>query len=45
MAVCRREARSARVFAITTERRIDRDAFNRCMQRRGYTPRRERSGS
>jgi hypothetical protein len=42
MAACRKEASAPHVLAITAEQRIDRPAFNRCMVRRGYTPRLER---
>jgi hypothetical protein len=38
--VCRKESTSAQRIGVTPEQRVDRAAFNRCMERRGYTPRR-----
>ena len=37
---CRKAATSAQRIGVTPEDRVDREAFNRCMERRGYTPRR-----
>lgn len=39
LAVCRKESISAQRIGLTPEDRVDRAAFNRCMERRGYTPR------
>lgn len=43
MAACRKESLSPYKIVIVPSDRIDRDVFNRCMERRGYTVRRERS--
>ncbi|MBI1846814.1 MAG: hypothetical protein HY294_04865 [Candidatus Rokubacteria bacterium] len=40
-AACRRESIDRQGFAIFQSGRLDREVFNRCMQRRGYTVRRE----
>jgi len=40
LAACRKEATSAQRIGVRPEDRLDRAAFNRCMERRGYTPRR-----
>lgn len=40
LATCRKESASAQKVGITPEDWIDRAAFNRCMERRGYSPRR-----
>ncbi len=40
LATCRKETVSAQKIGITPEDRVDRPAFNRCMERRGYRPRR-----
>ena len=37
MAECRKVARSRSMFRTIEEEKVDRPAFNRCMQRRGYT--------
>lgn len=42
MAACRKEASSPYGFAIFHADRLDREAFNRCMERKGYTARLER---
>lgn len=39
MAACRKESVDRNKFAPTASQRIDRDKFNRCMQRHGYTVR------
>lgn len=41
LAACRKEAMAPGRIAIFQSGRVDQDALNRCMQRRGYTPRRE----
>jgi hypothetical protein len=38
---CRREARRPHWFGLTRSGRLDQDALNRCMERKGYTARRE----
>jgi hypothetical protein len=38
---CRREAHRPYWFALTRAARVDQDALNKCMQNRGYTPRRD----
>jgi len=38
-AACRKESVSHQKVGITPEDRVDRPVFNRCMERRGYTPR------
>ena len=38
---CRKEAHRPYWFAIWRADRVDRDVFNRCMDRKGYTARRE----
>jgi hypothetical protein len=38
---CRREAHRPHWFALTRSARLDRDALNRCMERKGYTVRRD----
>lgn len=43
MSICRKEATARSKIAVFPGERIDRDAFNRCMEHRGYTVRRERS--
>lgn len=40
MAVCRQEAADPRVLAVSASARIDREVFNHCMERKGYTVRR-----
>jgi hypothetical protein len=42
-AACRRESVDRQGFAVFQSGRLDRDAFNRCMQRKGYTVRQEES--
>jgi hypothetical protein len=34
---CRKESTRNTAIAITPSQRIDREAFNRCMERKGYT--------
>jgi hypothetical protein len=41
LATCRKESIEHGRFALFQSGRVDQDAVNRCMQRRGYTPRRE----
>jgi len=41
LSLCRRESTRNTAIAITSAQRIDRDAFNRCMERKGYTVTRE----
>jgi entry exclusion lipoprotein TrbK len=41
LATCRKESMEHGRLAIFQSGRVDQDAVNRCMQRRGYTPRRE----
>ena len=38
---CRKEAHRPYWFAIWSSDRVDRDVFNRCMERKGYTARLE----
>ena len=38
---CRRQARRPQWFAITRDARLDREAINQCMERKGYTSRRD----
>ena len=38
---CRRQARRPQWFAITRDGRLDREAINQCMERKGYTSRRD----
>lgn len=40
-AACAREAPSRSVFAVFLPEPVDREAFNRCMQQRGYSVRLE----
>ncbi len=42
MAACRQEALDPKAFPIFSSGRIDREAFNRCMERKGYTVTRAR---
>ncbi|MBI4593996.1 MAG: hypothetical protein HY728_07250 [Candidatus Rokubacteria bacterium] len=42
MAACRKEAATPYKIVITSSDRFDRDVFNRCMERRGYTAHLER---
>jgi len=37
MAECRRQSVSRQGWAIFQANRLDREAFNRCMERKGYT--------
>ncbi len=37
LGICRKESTRGAAVAITPSQRIDRDALNRCMERRGYT--------
>jgi hypothetical protein len=39
--VCRRQAHRPQWFALTRSGRVDQDALNQCMERKGYTVRRE----
>jgi hypothetical protein len=41
LAACRKESVERGRIAIFQSGRVDQEALNRCMQRRGYTPRRE----
>jgi len=41
LATCRKESMEHGRLAIFQSGRVDQEAVNRCMQRRGYTPRRE----
>lgn len=41
LAACRKESMVPGRLAILQSGRVDQAALNRCMQRRGYTPRRE----
>jgi hypothetical protein len=38
---CRREARRPQWFAVTRSGRLDQDKINECMERKGYTSRRD----
>ncbi len=38
LTACRKESISQQKIGLTPEDRVDRAAFNRCMERRGYTP-------
>lgn len=44
MALCRREANDPRTISLPGTPRVDRTLFNKCMERRGYTVRTEKSG-
>jgi len=37
LGICRKESTRNTAIAITPSQRIDRDAMNRCMERKGYT--------
>ncbi len=37
LAICRKESMRKTAVAVTPSQRVDRDAFNRCMERKGYT--------
>ncbi len=37
LATCRKESTRNTAIVITPSQRLDRDAFNRCMERKGYT--------
>jgi hypothetical protein len=39
---CRRQARRPQWFALTRAARLDQDAINQCMERKGYTSQRDR---
>jgi hypothetical protein len=41
LAACRKEALRPGRFGLFQSDRVDQAALNRCMERRGYTPRRE----
>jgi hypothetical protein len=45
LAACRKESVAPGRIAIFQSGRVDQDALNRCMQRRGYKPRRESLGA
>lgn len=38
---CRKQAHRPHWFALTRSARVDREALNQCMERKGYTARRE----
>ena len=38
---CRKQAHRPHWFALTHAARVDREAFNQCMERKGYTARRD----
>ena len=40
MGICRQEALDPKTFAMSPSGRVDREVFNRCMERKGYTVRR-----
>ena len=42
MTACRRESIDRNKFALTAAQRVDRESFNRCMARHGYTVRVEK---
>jgi hypothetical protein len=44
MALCRKEANDPQIVALPGSPRVDRAIFHRCMERRGYTVRPEKSG-
>jgi hypothetical protein len=44
MAICRKEANDPQMVALPGSPRMDRTTFNRCMERKGYTARTEKSG-
>jgi hypothetical protein len=44
MAQCRKESHDPQTVALPGSPRTDRAKFNRCMERRGYTVRTEKSG-
>jgi hypothetical protein len=44
MALCRKEAHDPQTVALPGSPRIDRTVFNRCMERKGYSVRTEKSG-
>jgi len=44
MAACRKEAHDPQTIALPGSPRMDRTVFNRCMERKGYTVRTEKSG-
>lgn len=39
LTACRKEAHRPYAFAVTHSRRVDQDALNQCMARKGYTVR------
>ena len=39
MVTCRKEALDPRAVAIVASERVDREVFNRCMERKGYSAR------
>ena len=44
MAICRKEANDPQTVTLPGSPRVDRTVFNRCMERKGYTVRPEKSG-
>jgi hypothetical protein len=42
LGTCRRQAQRPYVFALTSARRVDQEALNLCMERKGYTVRPDR---
>lgn len=44
MKLCRREAADPQTVSLPGTPRVDRTVFNKCMERRGYTVRTEKSG-
>ena len=44
MALCRKESHDPQTVTLPGTPRVDRTVFNKCMERRGYTVRTEKSG-
>ena len=40
LTTCRQESQDLGAFGLTLEQRLDRERFNRCMERKGYSVRR-----
>jgi hypothetical protein len=40
LTACREESQDPAAFGLTLEQRLDREQFNRCMERKGYSVRR-----
>jgi len=40
LTACRQESQDPGAFGLTIEQRLDREGFNRCMERKGYSVRR-----